>query len=47
MRLSVTTFTTWLNERTVCRTSALGRNSDLTPSNRFGVESAPRVEVQP
>jgi hypothetical protein len=47
MKLSVPTFATLLDERTVCRTSAPGRYSDLTPSNRFGVESAPRVEVQP
>jgi hypothetical protein len=47
MRLDGMTFTTLLDERTVCRTSALGRYSDLTPSNRFGVESTPRVEVQP
>ena len=47
MRLSGVIFRTLLDERTVCRASALGQYSDLTPSNRFGVESAPRVEVQP
>ena len=47
MRLSVPTFATLLDERTVCRTSGLGRDSDLTPSNPYGVEPAPRVEVHP
>jgi hypothetical protein len=46
MTTTDTTFTTFL-ERTVCRTFVLGRYSDLTPSNQFGVASTPCVEVQP
>jgi hypothetical protein len=35
-----------LDARTVCRTCGIGCDSNLTPSEWFGVIAAPRVEVK-